>query len=120
MAFDKHMNMVLGDAEEFRHIKSKKGQGLTEDREEKRTLGLIILRGDSIVSMTVEGPPPPEEEEKATPGGPGVGKAVGRGLPPASMAAAGLSGPVKGIGGPASSILSAPTQGKYLILSIIF
>merc|ERR1711991_380890 len=71
MAFDKHMNMVLGDAEEFRRIKAKKGQGLVEDREEKRTLGLIILRGDSVVSMTIDGPPPPEENERMTPGGPG-------------------------------------------------
>jgi hypothetical protein len=47
------MNMVLGDAEEYRRIKSKKGQGLVEDREEKRSLGLIILRGDSIVSMVI-------------------------------------------------------------------
>ena len=53
MAFDRHMNMVLGDAEEYRRIKSKKGQGLVEDREEKRSLGLIILRGDSIVSMVI-------------------------------------------------------------------
>jgi len=64
MAFDRHMNMVLGDSEEFRRVKSKKGQGLTEEKIEKRTLGLIILRGDSIVSLTIEGPPPPEIDEK--------------------------------------------------------
>ena len=64
MAFDRHMNMVLGDSEEFRRVKSKKGQGLTEEKIEKRTLGLIVLRGDSIVSLTIEGPPPPEIDEK--------------------------------------------------------
>ena len=69
MAFDKHMNMVLGDTEESRTLASKKSAGLTEERTEKRVLGLIILRGDIVVSMTVEGLPPPENDEKATPGG---------------------------------------------------
>jgi small nuclear ribonucleoprotein B and B' len=64
MAFDKHKNMVLGVAEEFRRIKSKKGSGLTEEKLEKRTLGLIVLRGDSVVSLTIEGPPPPEADDK--------------------------------------------------------
>ena len=81
MAFDKHMNLVLGDSEEFRKIKSKKGSGVAEVKEEKRALGLIILRGDSIVSMTIEGPPPVDTEDKSAPGGPGVAKAVGRGIP---------------------------------------
>lgn len=81
MAFDKHMNIVISDAEEFRILKSKKGQGLTEEKHEKRALGLIILRGDTIVSMTIEGPPPADNDTKLTPGGPGIAKAAGRGLP---------------------------------------
>jgi small nuclear ribonucleoprotein B and B' len=114
MAFDRHMNIVLGDTEEFRRIKSKKGQGLVEDKEEKRSLGLLVVRGDSVVSMTIEGPPPPEGDERATPGGPGVGKAAGRGMPTAPLAGAplGLAGPVRGIGGPAASLMQPPMQGE--------
>jgi len=113
MAFDRHMNIVLGDTEEYRRIKSKKGQGITEEKEEKRTLGLIVLRGDSVVSMTIEGPPPPEEGERLAPGGPGIGRAAGRGLPVAPMgggAPMGLAGPVRGVGGPASTLMQPPMQ----------
>lgn len=112
MAFDRHMNLVLGDTEEYRKIKSKKGQGISEDREEKRTLGLIVLRGDSVVSLTIEGPPPPDEDEKNTPGGPGLGRAAGRGLPiaPLAGAPAGLGGPVRGLGGPAASMMQPASQ----------
>jgi small nuclear ribonucleoprotein B and B' len=113
MAFDRHMNIVLGDTEEYRRIKAKKGQGIVEEKEEKRTLGLIILRGDSVVSMTIEGPPPPEGDERVTPGGPGVGKAAGRGMPAAPMAGApmGLAGPIRGLGGPAASLMAPPSAG---------
>jgi len=113
MAFDRHMNIVLGETEEFRKIRAKKssGSGLVEEREERRALGLIILRGDSVVSMTIEGPPPPDMDEKLMPGGPGVIKAAAaRGLPIPGMNFGGIGGPVAGIGGPGMGIMQPASQ----------
>lgn len=113
LAFDKHMNLVLADTEEYRKIKQKKGTvGISEEREEKRTLGLVLLRGEMVVSLSVDGPPPPEDDLRTVIGGPGIGRAAGRGLPTAPLGAApmGLAGPVRGIGGPGSSIMAPPAQ----------
>ncbi|KAJ5934810.1 Small nuclear ribonucleoprotein-associated protein B [Penicillium verhagenii] len=112
LAFDKHMNLVLADTEEFRRIKrkSKPAAGSTAtpqvEAEEKRTLGLTIVRGAQVVSCSVDGPPPADPSARlgnTGPGigaaatlaaGPGVSKPAGRGLP------IGLGGPAAGVGGP--------------------
>jgi small nuclear ribonucleoprotein B and B' len=104
LAYDKHMNFVLAECEEFRTVKvslyyfcrikrsiadgqgKKTKEASTTDAapsvQQKRTLGLVILRGESIVSVTVEGPPPATSESTGgLTAGPGKGVPAGRGMP---------------------------------------
>mmetsp|Transcript_22809 Transcript_22809/g.63718 ORF Transcript_22809/g.63718 Transcript_22809/m.63718 type:complete len:196 (-) Transcript_22809:159-746(-) len=111
MAFDKYMNVVLADCEEFRKIKSK---GRKDDEKEvKRTLGFVVLRGETIVSLMAEAPPPSGPKKPEIQPGPGRGQVAGRGMPaaPLSSAPAGLAGPVRGVGGPAP-IQMQPKAGQ--------
>merc|ERR1719266_79797 len=111
-AYDKHMNIILDDCDEYRKIKGKKA-GSTEEREEKRQLGLVLLRGENVISLSTESMPQPGSRSSQAQGGPGSSSAAGRGMPvaPLSSAPKGLSGPVRGVGGPSSSSMQ-PISGQ--------
>ncbi|KAJ9474090.1 Small nuclear ribonucleoprotein-associated protein B [Pseudozyma hubeiensis] len=125
LAFDAHMNLVLADSQEYRQIKSRKakaraaaatkaGKAAVEDEEgdddaaaaagapdavleQKRTLGMLILRGENIVSMAIEAPPPADDRRQATmQPGPGKGAPMGRGMGLAAPAMAGAAPPMMG------------------------
>lgn len=76
MAFDRHMNIVLADTEEFRLCKKKTGG---PRQEVKRVLGLTMLRGESVVSLIAEAPVPRADAVRGPGGdvgGPGAGTRV--------------------------------------------
>jgi small nuclear ribonucleoprotein B and B' len=106
LAFDKHLNLVLSEAEEFRTLKKSAAGGslaILEERTEKRSLGLVLIRGENVVSMAVEGPPPPSATSTSAAGA-GPGQAVrgaGRGVvtaPPLSHGRGSGGGPTVGLG----------------------
>lgn len=105
------MNLVLADTEEFRRTRRRgkaapgAAQTVTET-EERRTIGLTIIRGAHVISLSVDGPPPADQSARlgatasgpsataALAAGPGVVRPTARGLP------VGLTGPTPGVGGP--------------------
>lgn len=115
LAFDKHLNVVLSDTEEYRKIRAKKrNPGDPVEREEKRILGMIILRGVNIVSFTAEEPPIvyDRKADKAA-AGPGKAQAISRQGAPVSQGAGGpgLSAVPKGLGQPAPQAM-IPQQSR--------
>jgi len=115
LAFDKHMNLVLADTEEFRRVKRKAPKASTApgasstaqptvETEEKRTLGLTIVRGTHVISLSVESPPPADPSARlgaSAPGGgiPSAAMAPGSGIARPAAGRGGLAGPAAGVGG---------------------
>ncbi|ODQ67372.1 LSM-domain-containing protein [Nadsonia fulvescens var. elongata DSM 6958] len=124
LAFDKFMNLVLADSEEFRLTK-RNAQLLQQQStvssssptasasstasttpsstastiaQEKRTLGLVIIRGETIVSISIESPPSHDQSSRlkkdAIRPGHGTSKPIGRSMGPGTGTNA-LSGPMR-------------------------
>ena len=101
LAHDKHLNFVLADCEEFRLLK----RGIKTGDSERRMLGMIVLRGEEIVSVSQETGAPPRGGNKAripvaalSTTAVSTGNIVG--IPPPGMAPAppiGLAGPMPGM-----------------------
>ena len=101
------MNLVLADTEEFRRVKRKAAKSAAApgaggssaplvESEEKRTLGLTIVRGAHIISLSVESPPPADPSARlgtSAPGGISTTLAAGAGIarPAGRGAAIGLA-----------------------------
>ena len=77
-----------------------------EEREEKRVLGLVLLRGENVVSLQIEAAP--KAPKMSLEPGPGRAQPGSRGVTVAAASAAaaaiagvpaGLMGPVRGVGG---------------------
>lgn len=99
------MNLVLADTEEFRRVKRKATKAASApgsapapvvEAEEKRTLGLTIVRGAHIISLSVESPPPADPSSRlgaSAPGGATSSLAAGAGIarPAGRGSAAGLA-----------------------------
>ncbi|KAH7647039.1 hypothetical protein FG379_002730 [Cryptosporidium bovis] len=85
MAYDKHLNIVLSDCQEYRQI--KKGE---DSKELKRSLGLIMLRGENIVTLVAESPPKNQQNKQVEHNYAGNVQITGRGpslmSPPFAMA----------------------------------
>ena len=111
LAFDRHMNLVLSGTEEFRKV-IPKGKSKSEEKEEKRVLGLILLRGEAVISLSVEGPPP-GDDNRLKPKVPQTAANLGKSQPQSraiplsqtTQVAPALVAPVRGVGGPAPMMM---------------
>ncbi|XWS16684.1 hypothetical protein CRYUN_Cryun34aG0112000 [Craigia yunnanensis] len=115
IAFDCHMNLLLVDCKEFHKLppaKGKKNFNTNDEREDRRTLGLVLLHGEEVIFMTVESLPPLEDScSKAASANavpiPSIGCATGCGIPikPLVQAQPGLIGLVRGVRGLAPGMM---------------
>jgi len=102
LAFDKHLNLVLSETEEYSRIKAKNKKN---DKERKRSLGLVIIRGDSVVTLSAESPPPENNKKRFNVDNKtlGIANPINRDIIPVNNPESGLGGLTsigKGVGIP--------------------
>ncbi len=111
------MNLVLADTEECRRVKRKAAKTSTApgasnssvplvESEEKRTLGLTIVRGAHIISLSVESPPPADPAARLGASAPG-------GVPSTLAAGNGIARPA-GRGAPVGLAVCLSYEGRVL------
>lgn len=104
LAFDKHLNLVLADTEESRlpkkayhELLKTKAQAPPSVQHEKRFLGLVILRGEQVVNVTVVSGPTADVKKRLRQMTPGKGTAkplkVFAGGAPGGVSKPSLKGP---------------------------
>lgn len=106
LAFDKHMNAVISDTEEFRKVKPKRAGEL--EREQKRMLGMVLIRGENVVSITAEAPPPPQARR------PGESLVIGKAKAEKAISGVPLDRAPPGLAGP--TILGGPPPAPVSIM----
>jgi len=106
LAFDKHMNLVLADSEETR--RTKKAQA-----EERRALGLVLIRGECVVSLAIESPPVAKNinNNKKVPGSVRGTAPFGRGVPLGTN----ITAPMPGLSAPSPALAPQSANMSTLV-----
>ena len=114
LAFDKHLNLVLSETEEYSRIKAKNKKN---DKERKRSLGLVLIRGDSVISLSAESPPAENNNKRFNTDNKTIGVAnpINRDIIPVTNPESGIGGLTsigKGVGIPNMNEL--PNKGMAI------
>lgn len=118
LAYDKHMNLVVDDCEEFRSTKNKTKE---DSKELRRSLGLVVIRGENVISLIPdEGFPKNSSNKTRIPASflmGSSGSKILKGVPPINMSAT-LSGPTAGHYSSNPNMLNTQQIRKFYSLSI--
>eukprot|EP01061_Rhynchopus_euleeides_P013447 TRINITY_DN2347_c0_g1_i1.p3 TRINITY_DN2347_c0_g1~~TRINITY_DN2347_c0_g1_i1.p3 ORF type:complete len:151 (+),score=10.08 TRINITY_DN2347_c0_g1_i1:129-581(+) len=114
LGFDRHMNMVLDESEEFRTVFGKRKNA---KHTERRHLGLVLLSGRRLKSLSIENDPSPvpvnsERFANVTPEEAAAAAAApATPAEPVQKKTRQLAAPSRGVGAPdASSMAPTPRQ----------